>query len=70
MTDQYGKLQPSGSLTLSADGTYSFTVRLQASRLGSDVNGRHYTITVNASNNAGETGSQSGTVTVPHDHRP
>jgi hypothetical protein len=69
VTDEYGKVQPSGSLVLGAHGAYSFTVNLQASRLGSDIDGRHYKITVNAKNNAGKTGSQSGTVTVPHDQK-
>ena len=67
--DEYGELQPSGSVTLGAGGTYSFTLWLRASRLGTDLNGRLYTVTVSASNNAGEAGSQTGTVIVPHDQR-
>jgi hypothetical protein len=65
--DEYGEVQPSGPVTLSATGAYSFTVLLQASRLGTDANGRLYTVTVSASNNAGKTGSQAGTIVVPHD---
>ena len=45
----------------------NITVLLQASRLGTDLDGRLYTITVSASNNAGKTGSEAGTVIVPHD---
>jgi hypothetical protein len=67
VTDKYGQVQPSGAVTLGAGGAYSFTVLLQASRLGTDLDGRLYTITVSASNNAGKTGSQNGTVIVPHD---
>jgi len=67
VTDEYGQVQPSGAVTLSAEGAYSFTVLLQASRLGTDLDGRLYTITVSASNNAGKTGSQGGRVIVPHD---
>jgi hypothetical protein len=67
VTDEYGQVQPSGAVTLRAGGTYSFTVLLQASRLGTDLDGRLYTITVSASNNAGKTGSQAGSVIVPHD---
>ena len=69
VTDEYGEVQPSGPLTLGAGGSYSFTVLLQASRLGTDSDGRLYTISVSASNNAGKTGSQVATVTVPHDER-
>jgi hypothetical protein len=65
--DEYGKVQPSGTLALGPGGAFSFIVPLQASRLGSDLDGRLYTITVGASNNVGMTGSQSGTVVVPHD---
>jgi hypothetical protein len=67
VTDEYGKVQPRGPVTLGPRGAYSFKVRLQASRLGSDIDGRHYTITVGASNDAGKTGSQSGMVIVAHD---
>jgi hypothetical protein len=67
VTDEYGQVQPSGPVTLGAGGAYSFTVLLQASRLGTDLDGRHYTITVSASNNAGKTESQTGSVIVPHD---
>jgi type 1 fimbria pilin len=67
VTDEYGRVQPMGSVTLSEAGTYSFTIPLQASRLGTDLDGRLYTITVSASNNAGKTGSAANTVVVPHD---
>ena len=67
VTDEYGQVQPSGVVTLGGGGAYSFTVLLQASRLGNDLDGRHYTITVGASNNAGKTGSQTNAVIVPHD---
>ena len=66
--DEYGEIQPSGPVTLSA-AAYSFTVLLPASRLGTDLDGRLYTITVSASNNAGKTESQVGAVIVPHDRR-
>jgi hypothetical protein len=67
VTDEYGKVQPSGPVTLGPQGTYGFIVWLQASRLGRDLDGRQYTVTVSATNNGGNTGSQSGTVVVPHD---
>jgi hypothetical protein len=67
VSDEYGHVQPRGSVTLGPRGAYSFTVSLQASRLGSDLDGRQYTIMVGATNNAGIVGSQSVTVIVPHD---
>jgi hypothetical protein len=65
--DEYGQVQPSGTVTLGPGGSYSFAVLLQASRRGTDLDGRLYTITVSASNNGGKTGSQAGSVIVPHD---
>jgi VCBS repeat-containing protein len=67
VVDEYGAVQPSGTFTLQSDGTYSFTVPLEASRLGNDKDGRVYTITVNAADNAGNASSITITVTVPHD---
>jgi len=67
VTDEYGEVQPSGPVTLGPRGAYSFNVSLQASRLGADIDGRLYTITVSASNDAGKTGSRANTVIVPHD---
>jgi hypothetical protein len=65
--DEYGQLQPHGSLTLGTDGRYAFTVALQASRKGKDQDGRHYTIAVSARDNAGNLGVASTIITVPHD---
>jgi uncharacterized protein (UPF0548 family) len=69
VTDEYGKVQPRGPVTLSPGGAYSFTILLKASRAGTDINGRVYTVTVSASNNAPKTGSRARTVLVPHDQR-
>jgi hypothetical protein len=67
VTDEYGHVQPSGKITLGSGGSYSVTVTLQASHAGSDNDGRQYTITVSAKDNAGNLGSASTVVTVPHD---
>ena len=67
VADEYRQVQPNGSITVGAGGAYSFTVPLQGSRLGNDSDGRRYTVTVSADSDAGKTGSQVGTVTVPHD---
>ena len=57
----------SGIITLGANGSYAFTVYLQASRNATDANGRQYIITVSAQDNEGNTGSADTMVTVPHD---
>jgi len=65
--DEYGQVQPSGPLSLDSSGNYAITILLQASRQGNDKDGRHYTIVVSASDNAGNVGSSSTMVNVPHD---
>jgi hypothetical protein len=64
--DEYGQVQPKGGVTLKSNGSYSFTVALEASRQGNDQDGRHYTIAVSARDNAGNLGGASATATVPH----
>ncbi len=68
--DEYGRISPSGSVQVGPDGNYVVKVPLQASRLGSDKDGRQYIVTVTARDKAGNVGSGSTTVTVPHDSRP
>jgi hypothetical protein len=65
--DEYGEVQPAGAIALGPGGNYSFTVLLQASRLGSDLDGRRYTVTIRAQDNAGNRGSKTSAMTVPHD---
>src|SRR5262249_27831900 len=67
VTDEYGSVQPSGPITLGGNGSYALTIQLQASRNGDDLDGRQYTITISAQDNAGNTGSAATVVTVPHD---
>ena len=67
--DEYGKIQPKGTITLDPRGNYSFNIMLRASRLGIDKDGRRYTLTVFASDNAGNNRSKITVVTVPHDQR-
>ena len=67
VADEYGAIQPSGPVSLGGGGSYSFTIMLQASRNGTDLDGRHYTITVSARDFAGNLGSGSAVVIVPHD---
>jgi hypothetical protein len=65
--DEYRQVEPKGSVALKPDGSYSFTIQLQASRNGNDRDGRQYTITVSAQDNAGNKGSAATGVIVPHD---
>lgn len=65
--DEYGAVQPSGTVTLGLGGTYSFSILLEASRNGDDKDGRQYTITVSAKDNVGNLGLASAVVIVPHD---
>ncbi|HET6383807.1 MAG TPA: chitobiase/beta-hexosaminidase C-terminal domain-containing protein [Armatimonadota bacterium] len=67
--DSYGEPQPGGTFAIASDGSYSFTVPLEASRLGEDKNGRAYTVVVQASDEAGVTGAGSVVISVPHDQR-
>ena len=64
--DDYKLVQPQGSFIPAANGSYAFTVYLQASRNGSDKDGRQYTITVRAEDLAGNEGSAATSVIVPH----
>jgi hypothetical protein len=66
VVDSYGTVQPSGPIAIGPDGSYSFTTFLEASRLGSDKAGRVYQIFVSAGDRAGNSGSTSVVVTVPH----
>jgi hypothetical protein len=67
--DSYGVISLSGPVAVGANGSYSFIVRLVASRLGTDSAGRRYVITVTATSKAGVVGSAKATVVVPHDSR-
>jgi uncharacterized protein (DUF2141 family) len=65
--DSYGLVQPTGPVSVAANGAYSFTISLEARRDGQDNNGRLYTIVVSGQDNAGNASSATTTATVPHD---
>jgi hypothetical protein len=69
VVDEYGTVQPAGAITLGAGGAYSFTINLQASRLGQDMDGRTYTIYITCKDMACNETTISIVVTVPHDQR-
>ena len=65
--DEYGTVQPAGTFTINANGTYRFSLSLEAWRDGTDTDGRVYTIVVRAKSGMGVPGSTSVKVTCPHD---
>jgi hypothetical protein len=65
--DEYGEVEPGGTLTVTSTGLYSVTVSLVASRRAIDRDGRTFTIVVLGQDNAGNPGQATITVTVPHD---
>ena len=67
VADEYGQTQPSGAIAVGGTGTYAFNLALVAARDGNDQDGRHYTITVTATDKAGNVGTCQTVVTVPHD---
>ena len=67
VADEYGQVQPNGSIALGVSGRYSFGVSLIAARNGADQDGRSYTISVGARDKLGNLGSCTALVTVPHD---
>jgi glycosidase len=67
VVDEYGIIQPHGPVIVGTGGSFSFIVSLQASRQENDLDGRQYTITVTASDLAGNIGRGATIVTVPHD---
>jgi hypothetical protein len=68
--DEYDELDGTQDLTLDAEGGFSATVNLIAWRLGDDLDGRTYEISLHAVDNAGnEADPVSALVVVPHDQR-
>lgn len=65
--DEYSQVQPTGTIAVSAGGSYSFTLSLIAARNGSDIDGRTYSINVIATDAIGNVGSCAAVLTVPHD---
>jgi len=63
VVDEYGIAQPSGAITLQANGNYSFTLSLPATKNVGD-NNHLYTIYVQGIDQAGNTKSASDTVKI------
>ncbi len=67
VVDSYGQVQPTGAIALGANGSYSVSIPLVAARNGNDKAGRTYRIAIHAADAAGNMGTATVTVTVPHD---
>ena len=65
--DEYGLLSGIGSIQVAASGSFTVTLPVEAMRHGQDKDGRHYSITVYAKNEAGAGSSLTQTIVVPHD---
>jgi len=69
VVDEYGAVEPLGNVVVGGDGSYSFPAVLEASRLGTDLDGREYRIFVTGQDRAGNAFTASTVVRVPHDQR-
>jgi len=66
VVDEYKKVQPSGTVTVAANGTFSFVISLEAYRDGTDADGRVYTVKVTATDAANRSTTVNTIVLVPH----
>jgi probable HAF family extracellular repeat protein len=64
VVDEYGRVQPSGPITASG-GRFTFTVHLEASRRGTDRDGRRYLVSA-AATGGGHQARAVSEVLVPH----
>jgi len=66
VSDEYDRVEPSGHLSLDANGKYSVTIFLQASRRTNDLDGRRYLIRISAQDTVGNKAVKWARVIVPH----
>jgi len=62
--DEYGVTQPSGSVTVQPNGSYSFTLSLPATKNGNDKDGHLYTIVVSGVDQAGNSAQATTTLRI------
>ena len=62
--DEYGTTQPSGPVSVQANGSYSFTLALPANRPGNDRDGHLYTIVVTGVDQAGNSATATTTLRI------
>jgi len=68
LEDEYGEYNSNGPVTVGADGSFSISAAVEASRRGEDKDGRVYTISVKAIDKMGNTAGEGYIVTVAHDN--
>jgi probable HAF family extracellular repeat protein len=69
VVDEYGTVEPAGTLELDDDGRFLVVVQIEPSRRGNDRDGRLYRLVVTATDRAGNEGSDTASVTIVHDQR-
>lgn len=69
LQDEYGVYSTSDSLTVADDGSFTLTAPVVASRQGNDRDGRLYTLTIIAEDEAGQVEQGGLDARVPHDQR-
>jgi hypothetical protein len=67
--DEYGLYTSEGVLYIDEAGAFEAVIPVQASRDGQDKDGRHYTVSIFAENEAGIGQSEAVEILVPHDKR-
>jgi hypothetical protein len=69
VVDEYGLVKPRGTFRVGASGAFSFVVSLEASRRGSDTDGRLYRVRVTVRDVCGNATTATVNIVVPHDER-
>jgi hypothetical protein len=67
VVDEYGQNQSGPILVPALGGSFAAKILVEADRLGTDKDGRHYGLSVGAANKAGTATSGVLTTVVPHD---
>lgn len=67
--DEYGIYSGIGYLTITETGGFTAYLPVEASRNGQDKDGRHYTVSVFSSDEAGTSATDPFDIIVPHDQR-
>ncbi len=68
LDDEYGEFEDDGSIEIDKNGDFEVSVKMLASRDGTDKDGRVYTLTFLASNEIGEGPGETVNITVAHDN--
>lgn len=67
--DEYGEYTSTGEFEIDADGSFTLYLPVEAARRGNDKDGRHYTISLFAEDEAGTASLGNLEAVVPHDQR-